>query len=242
MNTTLCAKCKFPITFCKPHAHDTWEVVRQFSGCATVYIDGKEYHAAPGDIMVIPPNVVHSNTSDEPYIDMYLQAENLDFHSVIFTHDTDDNVLTLMNMLHKILMENESHYSRIADNLTETISSYIKKFSKIEHNYPFVNDLKNLIYDNIGNADFDLSHQIEKSGYNAIYLRRCFKKVIGKPPLEYMTTLRINQAKMLLVQNTFISIKNVAAACGFSDSLYFSTCFKKHTGVSPAKYRKTQIG
>ena len=238
MNTTLCAKCELPIKACHSHSHTEWEIVLQLSGHATVYIDAKEYHAVPGDIMVIPPGAVHSNVSDVPYTDMYMQAENLDFHGVIFTHDTDESVLALMNMLHKTLMENESHCSHIADSLTETISAYIKKFSKAEYNYPFVNDLKNLIYDNIGNADFDLGREIEKSGYNAIYLRRCFKKTIGKPPLEYMTELRINQAKMLLVQNTFISIKNVAAACGFNDSLYFSTCFKKHTGLSPAKYRK----
>ena len=241
MNTTLCAKCRTPINYCDPHSHSTWEIVLHISGYATVFIGDKKYTASPGDIMVIPPNTIHSNFSDDYYTDMYMQAKKLDFFDVVFTHDMDDNVFVLMNMLHKILTEKEFHYSNIADNLTETICSYINKLSQNEHSYPFVHNLKNIIYNNLSNINFNLTKEIENSGYNPIYLRRCFKKVMGKPPLEYMTALRINQAKVLLIQNTFISIENVAHSCGFGDSFYFSTCFKKHTGIAPLKYRKMYI-
>ncbi len=238
MNTELCSKCKIPINHCQPHSHSTWEIILHISGCATVFIGDKKHTVAPGDIMVIPPNTTHSSFSDDFYTDMYVQAKKLDFFDVVFTHDTDGNILALMNMLHQTLTEREFHYSNIADNLTETICSYINKLSKNEHNYPFVNVLKNTIYNNLSNINFDLTKEIEDSGYNPIYLRRCFKKIIGKPPLEYMTMLRINQAKIFLVQNTFVSIEAVAYSCGFSDSFYFSTCFKKHVGLSPLKYRK----
>jgi YesN/AraC family two-component response regulator len=241
MNTTLCAKCKIPINYCIPHSHSDWEIVLHISGYATVFIGDKKYTASPGDIMVIPPNTTHSNFSDDYYTDMYMQAKKLDFFDVVFTHDMDDNVLVLMNMLHKTLTEKEFHYSNIADNLTETICSYINKLSRSEHSYQFVNDLKNIIYNNFSNVDFNLTKEIEDLGYNPIYIRRCFKKVMGKPPLEYMTSLRINQAKIFLVQNTFVSIENVAHSCGFNDSFYFSTCFKKHMGIPPLQYRKQHI-
>ena len=73
----------------------------------------------------------------------------------------DNNVLVLMNMLRKKLTEKEFHYSNIADNLTETICSYINKLSKSEHSYQFVNDLKNIIYDTFSNVDFNLTKEIE---------------------------------------------------------------------------------
>ena len=60
-------------------------------------------------------------------------------------------------------------------------------------------------------------------------------------PLEYLTRLRINQAKTLLVQDNFVSIEDVARNCGFNDSFYFSTCFKKHMGISPLRFRKNKL-
>ncbi len=238
MNAVLCSKSKIPIKCCNAHSHIYWEIVLHLSGTATVVIGGCEYSASAGDIMVIPPNIEHSNFSDGYYTDMFMQAESLDFSGVVFTHDTNGNVSVLMNMLYRTLIEKEFHYSNIADNLTDTICAYINKLSGSDLRYPFVNNLKNVIYDNLSNADFDLTEEIAASGYNPIYLRRCFKEVIGKPPLEYMTAMRINQAKTLLTQSTFVSVKNTASSCGFDDSLYFSVCFKKHTGYSPLQYRK----
>ena len=241
MNTNLCATSKMPLNYCKPHSHPFWEIILCTSGHSTAFIGNKKFTATAGSIMVVPPNTEHYNVSDDYFTDMFMSAKTLDFYDIVFTHDIDGNVLVLMNMLHQTLTEKEFHYSEIADNLTETICSYIKKLSKNEHGYPFVNELKNTIYNNLTNIDFDLKKEVEAFGYNPIYLRRCFKKVMGKPPLEYMTELRIQQAKILLIQNTFVSIENVAHSCGFSDSFYFSTCFKKHTGMSPMRYRKKQF-
>ena len=241
MNTNLCATSKMPLNYCKPHSHPFWEIILCTSGHSTAFIGDKKFAAIEGSIMVVPPNTEHYNVSDDYFTDMFMSAKTLDFYDIVFTHDIDGNVLVLMNMLHKTLTEKEFHYSEIADNLTETICSYIKKLSKNEHGHPFVNELKNTIYNNLSNIDFDLKSEIEHYGYNPIYLRRCFKKVMGKPPLEYMTELRIRQAKVLLIQNTFTSIENVAHSCGFNDSFYFSTCFKKHTGVSPMRYRKNNL-
>ena len=90
-------------------------------------------------------------------------------------------------------------------------------------------------------AEFDLTGEIEKTGFHPDYVRRCFKAETGKTPLAYLTWLRINKAKQLLVQHIGISIENIAAQCGFLDSFYFSTCFKKHTGMAPMQYRKEMI-
>lgn len=238
MNTILCGKSKTPLLKFNSHSHPTWEIILMVSGKATSIIGDEKFEIEPGYITIVPPNTMHSNFSDEYYTDMFLQAHNLEFNDTIVTFDADQNVLTLMKMLHKVMAEKETNYSEIADNLTSTIVSYINKLSKRNHNYPFVDRLKNTIYENISNTNFDLTKEMSKLGYNLIYIRRCFKSVVGLPPLEYMTKLRINQAKILLYQNPLLSIKEIALACGFCDSLYFSTCFKKHIGISPREYRK----
>lgn len=207
-------------------------------GELTAIIDGKEYELGVGDVTVIPPGVIHDNISDGLYLDAFLRAERLDFTRPFAVHDNDGSILELIKMLNKVMTEKDLNYSKIADNLTATICAYIKRqMEHSEHGYPFVDQLKSRIYENLSNADFDINAEIKNIGFNSDYMRRCFKEVSGETPLEYMTRLRIGMAEALLINNLQLSVKQVSDACGFNDSFYFSTCFKKHTGHSPRNYR-----
>lgn len=227
---------------CALHEHAYWEIILQRVGHVTSLIGNHSYSISEGDVMVIPPGIRHDGNSDVKYSDIYVQANALDFPDILIVHDFGGNILTLMNMLHKVLSEKENNYTNIADSLLNAICQYIKKLSNVSFQHPVVYKLKNLIYENIGNPDFNLTLEIAQSGANADYLRRCFKNEIGKTPLGYLTWLRINQAKTLLLQDTFISVEDVSARCGFHDSFYFSTCFKKHTEIAPLQYRNRTKG
>jgi len=65
---------------------------------------------------------------------------------------------------------------------------------------------------------------------------RLFKKVTGKPPIEYLNCLRLNKAGKLLAESDR-SISEIAAMVGFDDSNYFSRLFKKYMQASPSKLR-----
>lgn len=71
------------------------------------------------------------------------------------------------------------------------------------------------------------------------FIRR-FKKYTGMTPTGYVTGLKLNKAKELLL-NTDLSVTDVAFSCGFDDAFYFSNFFKKHMTVSPAKYRNNNV-
>jgi len=64
-----------------------------------------------------------------------------------------------------------------------------------------------------------------------------FKKTTGKGFREYLTSVRLESAKSLLL-HTKLSITEISYAVGFNDSNYFSYIFKSHTGMSPCLYRK----
>ena len=59
-------------------------------------------------------------------------------------------------------------------------------------------------------------------------------------PLEYLTQIRIEQAKSYLINSNIYSISEIADMCGFSDQYYFSRVFKKTVGVSPRDYKKNR--
>lgn len=70
------------------------------------------------------------------------------------------------------------------------------------------------------------------------YLSSLLKKEFGIPYTEYITDKRIEQARELLA-DAKLSIEEVAEAVGYKDYFYFIKVFKKCTGSSPSKYRKT---
>lgn len=70
------------------------------------------------------------------------------------------------------------------------------------------------------------------------YLHRVFKKQMGVTVMEYLTSLRMEKAKMLLA-DTDIPIVEISYYIGINSRQYFSLLFKKHTNHTPAEYRKS---
>lgn len=70
------------------------------------------------------------------------------------------------------------------------------------------------------------------------YFSKVFHANVGVSFQEYVTTARIEQAKLTLIQQRDQSIANVAYILGFKDVSYFSRLFKKKTGLTPGQYRK----
>ena len=68
------------------------------------------------------------------------------------------------------------------------------------------------------------------------YLSTVFRKETDYSVIEYLNIVRLQHAKRLL-RDTNLKIYEIADQVGFSDTYYFSSVFKKQTGVSPSEYR-----
>lgn len=78
----------------------------------------------------------------------------------------------------------------------------------------------------------------EEFGVSRGYLSNILRKELGMPFSEYLTGKRIQKAKELLL-NEKLSIEEIAERVGYHDYFYFLKAFKKNTGISPSKYRKS---
>lgn len=68
-----------------------------------------------------------------------------------------------------------------------------------------------------------------------------FKNKYKMTPYSYYNKKRTEAAKYYL-KNTQINIKSIAQTLSYTDTHYFSNCFKKETGLTPAQYRyKSEI-
>ena len=66
---------------------------------------------------------------------------------------------------------------------------------------------------------------------------RSFRLAMGMPPMQYITSVRLNRARMLLESSDY-PIQEIGAMVGYDNPLYFSRIFKKQMGEPPSRYRK----
>lgn len=101
----------------------------------------------------------------------------------------------------------------------------------------FISRSKEFIHDNY-DAPITLSILSKNIGVSKYYLHRLFTEMTGSTPVVYITRVRLSKAKEQL-RTSGASILEIAMACGFDSTSYFSNTFKKHFGVSPTEYRKS---
>jgi len=78
------------------------------------------------------------------------------------------------------------------------------------------------------------------TGLSSTHLCRLFNTHVGSPPMRFLANQRMAWAQRLLV-DSMMSIKEIAAAVGYDDQLYFSAQFKRHNGMSPKAYRMRSV-
>ena len=72
---------------------------------------------------------------------------------------------------------------------------------------------------------------------NAAYIGQVFKRDMDKSFSEYLKDVRLEKAREFLIRSD-LSAKEIAQRVGFANVTYFSTVFKRETGLSPDRYRK----
>lgn len=106
---------------------------------------------------------------------------------------------------------------------------------KSENNRP-VRESQKYIHANFS-SPLSLESISQRAGFNAAYFSQLFKKETGMNFLEYVTEVRIKEAKRFL-SDPRKTIADVAADVGYSDVKHFSKLFIRITGINPSQYRK----
>lgn len=97
--------------------------------------------------------------------------------------------------------------------------------------------IEDVIADHYADPDFDIEAIARELGLSVRYLHAICQGRIS--PAEMIRQYRLRKAEEMLGSRfgESRSITDIALACGFNSSAYFSTCFKSHTGVTPRAYR-----
>lgn len=108
-----------------------------------------------------------------------------------------------------------------------TVSSYLQE--EIDYARKYFNEHYN--------EDISIEEYAQSRGMSVSWFLRNFKQMTMKSPMQYILTIRINNAVSLL-ETTDYNVTEISTIIGYDNPLYFSRIFKKQNGVSPSDYRK----
>ncbi len=148
--------------------------------------------------------------------------------------DTNARDTIVSNTYHFEEFPSEEELLRWFSNTLYICQALIRKHTKALS--PIILSAMQYISDNysehVSIKDFCIRHNM-----NASYLGLVFKKETGIYFNDYINQIRINKA-IHLMKTTNHKVAEICRLVGFTNTSYFILCFKKQTGVSPAKFRQ----
>lgn len=246
MSVTVVGMSSERLRGCAMHGHTQWEIVYFLRGEGVHAVGGREIAFQAGTIICQPPRIMHGTRGAGEYQDMYMRLD--DFASPnaqavpVFQDDEEKRFQTLFLMLHESFHRREPNSANLVEALYAALCQMLVGWSVGRVEQVQVDALLREMTVNIANAQFSIARKMAESGYCDDHFRRCFKKAVGQTPTAYMIALRLRHAQGLLSQSdaSRLSVKQIAAMCGFSDPYYFSTLFRRRTGMSPTEFARRE--
>ncbi|MDQ6419532.1 AraC family transcriptional regulator [Paenibacillus sp. LHD-117] len=245
-----------------PYAHRFHSLWLMSKGKATFVLNGTAYAAEPGKLFALAPGMVveRINEGEGPIEFFFIRFAYAvsafeEDGSWTFADDGElpfplsgsysmQNIPPLLNAFEQVL-ELTKHRGQIVQMRQRILFLDILTL--------IVSDLRSQIVTGHTNAmiettiDYMVGHYAENmtveelakmAGMSSSHYSRLFKKYASASPIHYLTQLRMDRAKELLILSDY-KLKAVAQSIGYEDELYFSRLFKKFTGQSPSQYAKT---
>ena len=196
--------------------------------------DGKNIEAPSGSICYVPMGAEYKRTCEKDELIVFHFNESFPVKNeiVVFESKNPEKYKILFVKAEKIWSEKESGYRyKVASLFYEILSELTREGMLLTKNTDSdVAKAIDIIEKNFNNDDFRTEKISEFLYISETFLRRKFKKHIGKSPKQYLDDRRIEEAKKLL-ESGYFSQKEIAGKCGFSDVKYFRTAFKTATGM-----------
>lgn len=176
-------------------------------------------------------------------VTLYFVGPHLDEYKRAILNDSDTifvekyNAALIEKTIDKIvtIIDNRINREEMSSLIYQLLLNLISVNRKTIYSKP-VEKAKSWI-DNNYQEKISLNSLSKEVGYSSYYLGRLFKKEVGKSPMDYLRTVRIEKGIVLLT-TTNESITSISQEVGFNDRRSFVARFKEEMGLTPDKYRK----
>lgn len=233
------------------HYHSGFEIYYMKEGKCHYFIDDRSYDILSGDIILIPSETLHGTSySSKPCTRLLINVEE-DFispsiisaaRSMSYLYRNEGTLQQVNDIFARIEAEYRHADELSRDSLrcnTEALLLLMirnQKDRELHHNNTIVETAIRYIQENYM-SQIKLAQVAKMLSVSEEHLSRIFKKEITFGFSEYLTLIRLQKAEHMLKNEPSRTITEVAYACGFNDSNYFSYKFKKAYGATPTQVR-----
>ena len=235
------------------HLHNDFEIYYLTHGECWYLIDKHSYKISAGDLILIPPNVIHGTRYVTPTHSRKLvncgewyipeSARNLFFDLPCFTGTAtvQKQIERLLSVIEKESLNPDEFSKDIIRSRVAQLLLLVARESKTTEQKliesPMVGKAVEYIASHYGDP-VSLSEVAAACYVSKEHLSRTFKQETGMGFSKYLTLYRLRKANSLLRDHPELRIIDVAQRCGFSESNYFSKTYKKMFGISPMSKKK----
>lgn len=246
------------------HIHSEWEILWITDGKMTISFGDSSLEAEEGDLVIIPPMLIHQfKTDGKPCTFLCLQmnpsfinqAPWVDIGCVKvneYLSKEEENYVFKRLMSIMVLYIKQSSFFQLAcaahcNNIMYTIIRRIplRELSKDEQanrkkRAQRLTRLLDYVSENYNGA-IRLSDFAEQEKVSMNYLSHFVKDCLGQSFQDYVGIVRFNNAKKLIAE-TELKLTEICRQAGFSDYKYFSNTFKKQCDMTPEEYQRSING
>jgi AraC-like DNA-binding protein len=227
-------------------------------GVATLNIDGQESPFVAGDLVCVPPGVVHSATHD-PARPLWTITTHFTFRDATGAAQTlPPDVLPRTRCATREPHVFDAYFERLLALaalqppvwravaggliLVMLVELYREHAQAVigpatgRSAYPAIAQAL-LRLEAEGHFFATSSSLASACGLSRGYFNRLFRRQFGRTPQEYLVTRRIERARYLLLESD-LSVQQVARSLGYRDVYFFTRQFKAHVGQPPLAFRR----
>lgn len=244
------------------HAHPFHELYFLISGRRRYFVSHTIYDVAPGNLVFIPKEQLHrtlsfGNKGYERYVVYFSEDDHAAFIDAV-GQDAFDRLMQsgCVHLPSGIVRQVQQTLKQIDQELaspgtyTKAVASHLLQdvlLTALRHGTktePFHGESADKIqqvarYINEHYAEpLSLADAARLAHMEHTYFSKRFRALTGFGFHEYLTQTRLRQAECLL-QESRLTLGEIAECCGFSNSNYFGDVFRRWKGVSPSQYRRS---
>lgn len=239
----------------RPNGYPYYVWLHTIRGTGKLTLDGTAYElgAATG-MLLYPDSSYEYEATGEPWethwvafqgyaVEEFLKHRGL-HRSGVFTLQ---NIQKLDHLVGDIFLSVLSHHpdsglmssGKLYSFLIELVQSINRERTHSNENaYSRLQPVIAYMENHLG-GDLSLDGLASVIGTSPQYLCRMFKHVVQMSPMVYLTRIRLQKAKELLLESRELPIAEIAGRVGFQTASYFCAVFKQNEGMTPVEFRKS---
>jgi len=183
-------------------------------------------------------------TADYPIHVVQLATSHLTMmvNNILFTIQQNNNLEVESSLVFQIptldKLETIDELYNVFFNLFDDIQAKLS-FKRVTKQDDLIRRVNELIAKEYANPNFSLNWIADELDMSSIYLSRVYKQHTLSAIVDVINQIRLEHARVYLEQSD-LSVIDIALKCGYMSSSYFHRMFKKNFGVTPADYRKVK--